>query len=91
MKLYLLNYDDACGTEREVLKVLNKLPEVLNWSACLPFSVFIVSDLSERKLARLFTKHFGDGMFVVAEVDGAKIDGLLPDDLWDFVNEPQSA
>ena len=91
MQTYLLNYDELCGEEDEVLGVLDNLPEVLNWSAAMPFSVFIVSDANLYDLTKIFTRRFRKGMFLLVDLKNTPVDGMLSNDLWNFINKPKPA
>jgi len=91
IRTYLLNYDDGCGEEDEVLAFLDKRPEILNWSSFMPSSVLIVSESSLSDLTRIFTRRFRAGMFLLVDLKNTPTDGMLPNDTWDFINKPKVA
>jgi len=67
---YLLVFDDAVGTRREVLDFLDRQPEILNWYTCLSNAVFIVSTKTASELTSLFRSFTSDkGRFVILDTD----------------------
>ncbi len=89
MRVYLFVYDDRCDAEEGVLAFLDEQPLILNWETCLPSSVFLVSRAGLDKLTDIFGRRFRRGMFVISEV--GNINGLLPDEMWEFINHPEEA
>lgn len=84
MNVYLFNYDDLCGDERDVLAFIDKQEAITNWAAYLPSSVFLVSRLGLERLTELFSRRFKRGLFVLVEVQEAN--GMLPLEAWDVLN-----
>jgi hypothetical protein len=83
---YILVFDDAVGTRREVLDFLDRRPEILDWFTCLPNAVFIVSNKTANELASLFRSFTADkGRFVILDTDTDR-NGWLPRKAWNFIN-----
>jgi hypothetical protein len=53
--------------------------------------MFIVSKRDARSIARLIGKQFPDSLFIVTEYNARSADGLLSEDMWDFLNSPEEA
>jgi hypothetical protein len=88
---YVLVFDDAVGTRREVLDFLDKLPEILNWYACMSNAVFVVSNKTANELADLFRKFTKDkGRFVILDTETDR-NGWLPKPAWEFIRNPRPA
>jgi len=88
---YLLVFDDAVGTRREVLDFLDKRPEMLDWYACLSNAVFIVSTKTASELTSLFRSFTSDkGRFVILDTDTDR-NGWLPRKALDFIGGRQAA
>ncbi len=88
---YLLVFDDAVGTRREVLDFLDRQPEILNWYTCLSNAVFIVSTKTAGELTKLFRSFTSDkGRFVILDTDTDR-NGWLPKKAWDFISERKLA
>lgn len=82
---YILVFDHKVGTRDEVLKFLDSRQEILNWYACLPNAVFIISNLNANRLQAMFRQFAKDeGRFIIADMD-TDSDGWLPKKAWDFI------
>ena len=88
---YLLVFDDAIGTRREVLDFLDKRPEILDWYACMSNAVLIASPKTASELADLFRRFTADkGRFVILDTDTDR-NGWLPSKAWDFLRTSEPA
>lgn len=91
---YLLAYNDAFGDRDSVKQFLDGRPEILNWTYVLPYSFFVVSELSAKDLTQVLHEHRatrnGLARFIVIDVDTDK-SGWLPRKTWTFMNHPRAA
>jgi hypothetical protein len=88
---YILVFDNALGTRQEVQDFLNTRAEVLNWYACLPNAIFIVSDKTAKTLSAVI-REFDAGKnarFIVLDVNADR-EGWLPRKAWDFMSTPKA-
>jgi hypothetical protein len=91
MKTYIILFYHEEISEDELASYLDARPEVLNWVTPLPNTIFIVSKRTSTVIARLIEKEFPDSLFIVSEYYKHNSDGLLSEEMWDFLNDPQSA
>lgn len=63
--------------------------EIVNWYGILPGQIFVISALDAKTLNRLIGNRFPKGLFVVAQLDPSATDGWLPEEAWNFINQPQ--
>ena len=90
MKAYLFTYSQAC-TQSQVHAVLNDSAGVETWVAPFPYAAILVSELSARDLGAILRERLPGVWLLVTEVDAHTVDGWLPRDLWDDVNNPIQA
>lgn len=91
MNTYIISFYQQDVSEDELAKYLDTKSEVLNWQIALPNTIFIVSKRNAKYLTRLIEKKFPDGLFLVAEYNAGNSDGLLSEDMWEFLNNPEEA
>ncbi len=88
---YILVFDDALGTRKEIQEFLNTRSEVLNWYACMSNAIFIVSNMTAGGLQSII-KEFNAGKnanFIILDVKTDR-DGWLPRKAWDFMATPKA-
>ena len=90
MKPYLFTYSAACS-QVGVHAILNATNAIQNWIAPFPHSAILVSNLDTRELGAILRHHLNGAWFVVTQIDSQLIDGWLPGDLWQYVNNPDGA
>ena len=90
MKPYLFTYSATCS-QTGVHAMLNATEAIHNWVSAFPHSAILVSNLDTRELSAILRRKLNGAWFVVAQIDSQSIDGWLPDDLWQFVNNPGEA
>lgn len=87
---YILVFDDALGTRKEIQEFLDKRPEVLNWYACMSNAIFLVSERTASGLQAIM-KEFSVGKnarFVIVDANTDR-DGWLPKAAWEFLRNPK--
>ena len=90
MKSYLFTYSQAC-TQGQVHSVLNDTEGVQTWVAPFPYAAILVSTLNTQDLSAILRDRLPGVWFVVTEMNTQSVNGWLPGDLWDYVNDPQKA
>lgn len=70
-KAYLLAYGPNVGTQKAVLTVLDKMPEILNWRVEIPSTVFLITDRNPNQLRDALRVVFPAGSFVFVEIAGS--------------------
>jgi len=88
---YILVFDDALGTRKEIQDFLNTRPEILNWYACMSNAIFIVSDKTAATLQKVISE-FNVGKnanFIVLDVKTDR-QGWLPIKAWEFISNPKA-
>ena len=90
MKAYLLAHSQAC-TPQQVQHLLNDTQAVETWVTPFPFAAILVSSLSVNDLAAVVRDRLPGVWFMVTELRGDTVQGWLPKELWDYVNDPSRA
>ena len=90
MKSYLFTFSQPC-TQAQAHDVLNNTEEVQTWVAPFPYSAILVSRLNTQDLSAILRERLPNVWFMVAEMDHETVDGWLPGNLWEYVNDPQKA
>ena len=90
MKSHLFTFSQAC-TQAHVHAVLNNTEGVQTWIAPFPYSAILVSKLNAQDLSAILRDRLPNVWFMVAEMDPQAVNGWLPGDLWEYVNDPQKA
>ena len=90
MKPYLFTYS-AARSQEGVHAILNATAAIHNWVAPFPYSAILVSNLDNRELSAILRRQLNGAWFVLTKIDNHSIDGWLPGDFWQFVNNPAEA
>lgn len=90
MKPYLFTFSATCS-QTGVHAILNSTDAIHNWVSAFPHSAILVSKLDTRDLCAILRRQLNGAWFVVAQIDSQSIDGWLPGDFWQFVNNPAEA
>ena len=88
MKPYLLTYTQP-GTPAHVQYVLSDTQAVETWVAPFPYAAILISKLDVQDLAAVLRDRLPDIWFMVTELKSDAVQGWLPGDLWEYVNDPQ--
>ena len=89
MKAYIISFYQKEVSDKELIVFLEGQDAVLNLYNPLPNTVFVVSDMNATYLAEVLGEEFPDSSFIVAEYVPYNSDGLLDEDVWDFLNNPE--
>lgn len=86
-KVYLLVYSNVIGDRNELKRILDNIPEVLNWRYDMPNSFYIISDhpaqvLVEKIHSRITSESC---RYFITEIT-SNFQGYLPKDSWNFIN-----
>ncbi len=91
MKSYLFTFSQPC-TQAQAHAALNDTEGIQTWVAPFPYSAILVSRLNAQDLSAILRERLpNDVWFMVAEMDHQTVDGWLPGNLWEYVNDPQKA
>lgn len=90
MKPYLFTYSQAYA-QSQVHAVLNDTAGVETWVAPFPYAAILVSKLSAKDLGAILRGRLPGAWLLVSEVNAHTVDGWLPGDLWEYVNNPTQA
>jgi hypothetical protein len=91
MKAYLISFWREDIFEDALASYLDTRPEVLNWLILMPNTLGIVATRNAKFITRLLEKQFPDSFFIVVEYNPHNSDGLLSEDAWEFLNNPEAA
>ena len=90
MKTYLLTYSQAC-TPIQVQYLLNDTQAIETWVTPFPYAAILLSKLSVHDLAAVIRSRLPGVWFMMTELKSDTVQGWLPGDLWEYVNNPQGA
>lgn len=90
MKSYLLSHSETC-TPEHVQRVFNDIRAVETWITPFPYAAILISRLDVRDLAAVIRERLPGVWLMVTELNGRSVQGWLPADLWDYVNDPLKA
>jgi hypothetical protein len=89
MKAYIISFYQQEVSDDELVVFLEGKREVLNLARPIPNTIFIASDRNAISLAEMITRKFPQSFFIVAEYVPYNSDGVLPGEMWDFLNKPK--
>jgi hypothetical protein len=89
MKAYIISFYQQEVSDNEVVAYLEAKREVLNLMRLLPNTALIVSDRNATSLSRLIDEKFPQGYYIIAEYIPYNSDGSLPEEAWNFLNNPK--
>ena len=91
MKAYLLTYSPVCP-QAQVHTVLNTTDAIRDWIAPFPYAAILNANLTTQELGAILRRRLDDEVwFMVAQLDSQLVDGWLPSDFWDYVDNPAEA
>ena len=90
MKSYLLTYSQAC-TPTQVQYLLNDTQAIETWVTPFPYAAIILSKLNVHDLAAVIRNRLPGVWFMMNELNSDTVQGWLPADIWEYVNDPQQA
>ena len=90
MKAHLVAYGQTCSPQ-QVHHVLNDTQAVVTWVSPFPYAAILVSGLDVHDLAGVLRNRLPGVWFMVTELRGDSVQGWLPKELWDYVNDPSQA
>ena len=91
MKAYIVSFYQQEISDGELVEFLESRDEILNLHMEIPNTVFVVSNKNAQSLSRLIEKEFPESSFIVAEYVPYNSDGLLDEESWNFLNDPEEA
>ncbi|MCY4305332.1 MAG: hypothetical protein OXC62_11255 [Aestuariivita sp.] len=90
MKSYFFAHSHACPPEY-AHRILNDTAAIETWVSPFPYSAIIVSKLNPHKLAAVLRQRLPNIWLLVTEMNSQDVDGWLPGNLWEFVQNPAQA
>lgn len=90
MKPYLFTYSQQCPAWY-AQGILNQTNAITTWVQPFPNAAIVISNLEARDLGAIFRERLGETWFVISELSPLRVDGLLPRNVWEFINSPPTA
>ena len=87
VKAYLFCHSNLCP-EKQAQEILSETEGIVTWVQPFPHVVLAVSDLSVHDLTHVLRERLGETWFLLTELNGATVNGLLPGKLWRLINDP---
>lgn len=88
-RCFLVGFNALTLRVQDLTDFFDTRAEIVNWYGILPGQVFVISALDAKTLNQLIVSRFPKGFFIVAQLDPSATDGWLPQEAWDFINEPK--
>jgi hypothetical protein len=92
MKAHIINFNPLLLPTPDLIGFLDsQYYHILNW--CMPFvgTVLIVSNYDRNVLSNLIANHFNSTQFLMTEANIFNTQGMMPSQIWDFINNPKSS
>ena len=77
--------------QAQVHAFLNDTNGIKTWIAPFPYAAILVSDLNIQDLGAILHRRLSGAWFIVTEMNRHIVDGWLPGNFWEYVNEPGQA
>ena len=90
MKPFLFAYSQACH-QAHAHAVLNDTQGVDTWVAPFPYAAILISRLDTQDLSAVLRDRLPGVWFMVTEMNPQSVNGWLPGNLWEYVNDPRQA
>ena len=90
MKPYLFTYSQMCPFWH-AQAILNETNAVATWVQPFPNAAIVISSLDSRDLGAVLRARLGATWFLITELNSGTVDGFLPGNLWQFVNNDPAA
>ena len=90
MKSYLITYSQMCP-DWHAQAILNETNAVATWVQPFPYAAILLSSLNAYDLGAVLRARLGETWFLVTELNRGTVDGFLPGNLWQFVNNDPAA
>ena len=88
MKACLLTYSQM-GIPTHVHRILSDTKAIETWVAPFMYAAVLISKLDVHDLAAMLRPRIPDVWFVVTELNAGAVQGWLPADFWEYVNNPE--
>lgn len=88
-RCFLVGFNALSLPVQDLTGFFDTRAEIVNWYGILPGQIFVISALDVKTLNRLIGARFPKGFFIVAQLDPSVTDGWLPEEAWNFINQPQ--
>lgn len=88
-RCFLVGFNVLSLPVKDLTGFFDTQTEIVNWYGILPGQVFVISALDPKTLNRLIGSRFPKDLFIVAQLDPNATDGWLPEEAWNFINQPQ--
>jgi hypothetical protein len=91
MKSYIIVLGAQAPPRERIQALLNEMPEVTYWYACISKSIFCTSSLTAFEIADAVFKKFGNKFrFYITEVLADNSQGWLPKKAWHLIQNPDN-
>ena len=91
MKAHLLIFDESQVTRKEIIKVIDQMPEVVNWHAFFGNTMCLVSAIEAKALATTINRLLPDLRYLITEVEPDHKGGRMPRSVLDLLDSPRPA
>lgn len=88
-RAYIFVYSEHLGAREEMKKILDSIPQIVNWRFELPNSFYLISESTAQQLCDLIADKCGEKAkrgFLVAEIN-ANRQGFLDKESWTLLTE----
>lgn len=85
-RIYLFVYSDLMGDREAMIKLVDSIPQILDWRYDMPNSFYIISEEMSDTLSDLIYSNCSGShiRFIISEVPNNR-QGFLPGKTWEFI------
>ncbi len=88
MRAYLLIFDGEQISRKEMIKIIDGMPDVVNWHAFFGNTMCLASSSGARTLARKLNGQLPNLRYLITEVEPDQKGGRMPKSVLTFLNSP---
>ena len=88
MKAHLLVFDQVRITLKEMIKIVDDMPEIENWHVVFDNTICIASEVGAKKLAGKFNAMLPELRYLVSEITPESKGGRMNKTVLDLLNAP---
>jgi hypothetical protein len=82
----MITYSDVLGTQEKVAKVIDSIPDIVDWRYDMQNCIYFKSRLDSTALSTKIRAKLPKGRFIIVEIGNNKErNGYLKPETWDFI------
>ena len=91
MKAHLLVFDGDRTNLKKVIKIVDKMPEIVNWHVVFDNTLCLASSMEAKRLASRLNDSLPDIRYLISEIEPDKKGGRMNSTVFELMNSPSPA